>query len=405
LLAALLVLAAPTALCALALEQPWARLYLALAAACWGGLAWLTANATRVRGYNLASLLLFAASLGSLEEGLRFTDAGRFWDTSGFHGQSADSTATLVDQFEALEAGVPTTYPISGYPVALPPQKATLRIACMGGSSTAGAFQNDDIGQFYPADLDRLLGPDVEVVNQGVGAWNSFHIARFLEGRAATLEAEVWTLYLGVNEAVRTPRSYKELYADWQAGQLSTAPSLLAGSRLFTGLRLAARGLRGNENSVPPEDFADNLEHIASLAEERGVRVLLMSEGVPPRRLRPLLAGHARCGRGPRGGGVLRQRQHAARPPPGSLPGHQPPHPPWPRAAGRGPGRRAEAPGLDPARGDYDLAMTASKPGLMAFLKATKPWWLIPVILLAGFVLVLLLTDFAPLRDLAYSVG
>ena len=53
--------------------------------------------------------------------------------------------------------------------------------------------------------------------------------------------------------------------------------------RLFQGLRLLVRGMNpGAGVGVPAEHLKDNLEHIVQLARERGIKVLLMSEGVRP---------------------------------------------------------------------------------------------------------------------------
>lgn len=51
-------------------------------------------------------------------------------------------------------------------------------------------------------------------------------------------------------------------------------------------------------------------------------------------------------------------------------------------------------PTRDPSRG----------PSLGEMFKATKPWWLVPVVLLLVAALVLVMTDVVPLRDLAYAV-
>lgn len=51
----------------------------------------------------------------------------------------------------------------------------------------------------------------------------------------------------------------------------------------------------------------------------------------------------------------------------------------------------------------YSRRMT-DKPTTMEVLKATRPWWIVPIILLFGLALVLVLTDVAPLRQFAYTV-
>ncbi|MDG1137095.1 MAG: hypothetical protein P8N28_02445 [Phycisphaerales bacterium] len=37
-------------------------------------------------------------------------------------------------------------------------------------------------------------------------------------------------------------------------------------------------------------------------------------------------------------------------------------------------------------------------------LKATRPWWILPFLILFGLALVLVLTDVAPLKNFAYTV-
>ena len=44
------------------------------------------------------------------------------------------------------------------------------------------------------------------------------------------------------------------------------------------------------------------------------------------------------------------------------------------------------------------------KPTAMDVLKATRPWWIVPIIVLFGLALLLVLTDVAPLRQFAYTV-
>jgi hypothetical protein len=120
-------------------------------------------------------------------------------------------------------------------------------------------------------------------VNQGVGGWTSFHIRKFLDGHADSLNAEVWTLFLGVNEKMPTRMSFADLYDAWLSGGLGQPFSALDNIRLFQGLRLLIRGMQpGAGAGVPPEDFQENLEHIITLAQQRGAKVLLMSEGVRP---------------------------------------------------------------------------------------------------------------------------
>jgi lysophospholipase L1-like esterase len=243
----------------------------------------LQLHARTLRGYNLISLLVATAALFSLEFAIRQTSVGDFWNGED-RSRGAGTATTLSAEFEALAAAEATTYPSEGYPVRAPAKRAPLRIVCLGGSSTGGAFQNDDLADFYPARLAERLGPGVEVINQGTGGWNSLHIALFAEQSLARLQPDIVTVYAGVNDQVESPIRYRELHAAWAGGHLrpgATGP--LDSIRLFQGLRFSARGLRGSVIAVPPEHTADNLQRVVAAAQAAGARTLLMSEAVQPR--------------------------------------------------------------------------------------------------------------------------
>jgi hypothetical protein len=258
----------------------WA--YALIMGGCLGGLVWVNVRSVQLRHYNLIALLLAAALLGSTEVMVRFSSVGAFWNASNTQ-RGAGSLSTLIEQFEALESGVHALYPAKGFPVKLPPKQAQRRVACLGASSTGGAFQNDSLDEFYPALLPSMGPGNIEVVNQGVGGWNSFHLRKFLDGHIDSLDAEVWTIYLGVNENLPTAIPFSELYDSWKSGNLQQRSSALDRVRLFQGLRLLVRGMSpGAGVGVPPEHLRDNLEHIVGLARGRSIKVLLMSEGVRP---------------------------------------------------------------------------------------------------------------------------
>lgn len=262
-------------------SHPAARMYFALAGAMVGALVWLTVHAGRVRFYNGLSFLCAIVALGYVELGVRFTEAGRFWTAAPV---DAAGWSTTVESFRALEGATSTEYPSSGYPVRVPAKGADTRIVCLGGSSTGGAWQEDDLGVFYPARLDAVLGAGVEAVNQGVGAWSSFHIALFAERHLAELQPDVVTLYVGVNEGTTSAMTYVELHRRWKAGTLSAGPGVLEELRLFNGLRFLVRGLSANplDRAVPAEDFADDVATIAAAVRASGAKLLLLSEAMQP---------------------------------------------------------------------------------------------------------------------------
>jgi len=284
----LLMGAVPTVLLAAAWAVTWTVsdatgwAYTALFGAALGALVWAQVQASRLRFYNIISLALACALIGALEVMVRFSAVGNVWNAANTQ-QGAGSTATLIEQFEDLEAGQFTAYPAKGFPVRLGKKQASTRVVCLGASSTGGAFQNDSLAEFYPALLNQLSPDDTEVVNQGVGGWNSFHLRQFLDGHADRLNGEVWTIYLGVNENLPTAMPFADLYTAWKAGNLSERTRSLDNIRLFQGLRLLVRGMRpGGGVGVSASDLRENLAHIIDVAKERNVRVLLMSEGVRP---------------------------------------------------------------------------------------------------------------------------
>jgi hypothetical protein len=257
-------------------------LYAAFGGLSLGGLVWVNVHALKLRHYNLIALALACTMLGSMEVMVRFSHVGSLWSAADTH-HGAGSMGTLIEQFEGLKSATHTLYPGKGFPIQVPPKQGSTRIVCLGASSTGGAFQNDSLDEFYPAHLGAMAPTGVEVVNQGVGGWTSFHIRKFLDGHADSLNAEVWTLFLGVNEKMPTRMSFADLYDAWLSGGLGQPFSALDNIRLFQGLRLLIRGMQpGAGAGVPPEDFQENLEHIITLAQQRGAKVLLMSEGVRP---------------------------------------------------------------------------------------------------------------------------
>jgi len=260
-----------------------AVLLFALTGALTAALAGIQAHARSLRHYNLASLSVALVGLLSLETAIRQTAVGDFWNGAD-RSRGAGTASTLAAEFEALDRAEATTYPADGYPVEAPPKRAPVRVVCLGGSSTGGAFQNDDLADFYPARLAERLGQGVEVINQGTGGWNTLHIALFAEQSLARLQPDVVTVYVGVNDQVESPIPYKDLHAAWARGALAPgAASILDSVRLYQGLRFAVRGLRGSVIAVPPDDTAANLERIIAASDAVGAKTLLLSEAVQPR--------------------------------------------------------------------------------------------------------------------------
>ena len=272
---------------ALGATAPGALAAFAVAGLAAGGIAWANVNASRVKHFNLISLVLVGASCAAVEVGVRSTDTGASWSARGTVKTDDGWASSAMNDFDALAAAQHTLYPDRGYPVAFAAKRAPVRVVALGSSSTGGAYQNDNIDQFYPARLDEALGSRVDVVNQGVGGWTSLHARLYFEDRADELQADIVTVYLGHNDVLtESPVPYSELYRRWQGASAVTEglARLLGGLVLYQGLRraIAAAASTQDQTAVPPADAIDNLDAIAAAAAAHGGRTLLIGEAMHP---------------------------------------------------------------------------------------------------------------------------
>ncbi len=258
-----------------------------------GGLVW--ANVRRPRGYNAVSLVLMGLMVFFADQGLRWTETGaRLTGRSNRAGTGAGSDAEgqltgTFSSFAALEHGREwSDYPFQNYPVRPSERRqSAVRVVALGGSSTGGAWQNDNLDQFWPAELERRHGPSVQAVNQGVGGWTTLHIRRFLETRLADVDPDVVVLYIGHNDILtESVRPYGELYAAWKRGtDLSVSVSgAMSHVPLYQLARYGLQSAFGSavQPAVPVDDARDNLQTVAALLAERKVPLLLAREGVAP---------------------------------------------------------------------------------------------------------------------------
>jgi lysophospholipase L1-like esterase len=271
-----------------ALSQPkWplAIAYFSLSGLAVGALIGLNALAKKLRFVNSLSLVLVVAALGAAEWGVRFTSTGVTWSPTGrmkFDEQLGWTRSTLSD-FEALEEEKNSAYPSEGYPVAIVNPNSAQRIVCLGSSATGGAFQNDNLNDFYPARLQELIGNTAQVLNQGVGGWTSFHIANYAETKAESLAPDIVTLYIGHNDILtKSSAPYKDLFGAWKAGHSLQTP--LPNWRLFQGFRFAISTLSNPQGAVavPVEHARENIERLHTMAQKNGAKLLLMPEAITP---------------------------------------------------------------------------------------------------------------------------
>ncbi len=233
------------------------------------------------------SLMLTVALLGVAEYGIRRIGDHTLWTrTSGW--------VRATSEFQALlELKEYRTYPDNSFPVRPPaPSKLHQRLVALGGSSTGGAFQMDDLRWFWPKALEEQLQATDhpwQVVNQGVGGWNSLHIRLYVESQIENLDPDTLVIYLGHNDLLSTaPVTYRELYSRYLTG---AQPDLFAGPRellnryrLYVGFKHMILSLRDGEGmvAVPLSDAEVNLRAILDVATARDNRVLLVTEALHP---------------------------------------------------------------------------------------------------------------------------
>lgn len=262
----------------------------------WAGIFWaglfgislgtiINANRFTVPHFNWWSLGLFIVCTFSAEVSLRSTKAGLQWSNKGSqteHNEIFGWVRQANESFELFEEGKHTSYPDKGYPVAIP-QKSTTRIVSFGGSTTGGAFQNDNLNEFYPALLNQIL-PTTSVLNQGVGGWTTWHIREYFERVHGNLNADAITLYVGHNDILTSvPLPYKELYPLWQQQRgEKRIGGWLNQIRLYQALRYIIISIRKAEMklAVPVPHAKENL---LSIIEQAGdIDIYLGSEGLSP---------------------------------------------------------------------------------------------------------------------------
>lgn len=247
----------------------------------WAGLVYANRHQVRAVGpWSWGALALMALCL---EGGLRLTNVNSTWvHTSGY--------ARAAKEFEELlELKKYRDYPSDGFPVKPPESRPGVRrIVALGGSSTGGAYQMDDIDLFWPRALETAIGdPAWEVVNQGVGGWNTLHIRLYVESQWERLNPDILVLYVGHNDIFSTGvATHKQLLARYQAPQsaaLTTALDVLRGYRSYVGFSFLLKSWRGEAAvAVPLPDARENLEIILELAKKHEAKVLLLNEGLNP---------------------------------------------------------------------------------------------------------------------------
>lgn len=163
-------------------------------------------------------LVLFAAAgcvvLWLLLEGIALAYAWlgggmklRGWQT--YYQPHAYRNYTPVPGAEALEVGESiNNQGFRGHPLPIPKPPGTIRIACMGGSTTYSMRATTNT-HTYPARLEALLnaafaktGPRVDVLNAGVNTYESLQVLIYLQTRILDFNPDIVLIQSGINDGV-----------------------------------------------------------------------------------------------------------------------------------------------------------------------------------------------------------
>ena len=182
-------------------------------------------------------------------------------------------------------------------PVEKPPH--TVRIICLGGSSTYGdGMENASLA--YPARLEALLNtnrndPRHEVINAGILGYTSFQGLLYFKSELLKYQTDLVTVSFGANDVNRqTYYSQRQLWDRLQKRPpwIAWLQGHLRNLRIYTGLRslvhwiqgrwhLFLAGFRDASGQVPLvslHEFAENLKSFVAMSREQDFRLLFILE-------------------------------------------------------------------------------------------------------------------------------
>ncbi len=199
----------------------------------------------------------------------------------------------------------------------------TLRVLCLGGSSTYGFSVSSDAAT-WPARLQARLQDShpyrrIEVINAGVPGYTSFENLASFEFRGLDLRPDIVVSYAGYNDLRAatwpSPRGDNTQFRkSWTAPSRDRLTSVLECSRTFLLLRWFLTDFRArttelasyvvvDEGPVPTLDrrramsaiavraYQRNLASLVGAARSHGVKVLLAPEGYGEATIGPDIAG------------------------------------------------------------------------------------------------------------------
>lgn len=190
-----------------------------------------------------------------------------------------------------------------------PKSPGTVRIICLGGSTTYGVSVSNN-NETYPAFLEGFLNngfdpnrwDQVEVFNLGVGGYTSREVLTNLTRYGVPLDPDVIVIQSAINDVA--PRFYDDFRCDYRHFRKTMTPLtpnffqraayrsrflLFAGWQLGFVAPLTLQSRTQNPMPAPeeasqnlstngPECYRRNLEEAINLAEKNGIEVWLLSQ-------------------------------------------------------------------------------------------------------------------------------
>ncbi len=173
------------------------------------------------------------------------------------------------------------------------------RIVSLGDSCTIGVFT--DIKRFgyvrtpYPARLEQLIServvsPRVEVLNVGVGGYNSFHGLMLLRSKLRGLDPDLITVRFGWNDHFISPWREERAFSEPENPLALALQSVLLRTHLYPFFRRLALESRAGAHSArkPPlptewipdvsvEQYEGILRRITEVASSQGAEVWFLT--------------------------------------------------------------------------------------------------------------------------------
>lgn len=164
--------------------------------------------------------------------------------------------------------------------------KSTFRIICMGDSVTFGSGSEFS----YPTILERLLNTyfpnrNFEVLNAGVPGYTSYQGYKWLRNEIVLYEPDLVIVYYGINDAGGSFRPDKDqpllpLFIINAANYLRRFQLYQLLSKITLFIKYPPNKTFYPTHRVSPEDYRKNLLSMKKIAQERGFKILFITNPV-----------------------------------------------------------------------------------------------------------------------------